>query len=90
MSSQPLDAYLLRLEADARTQGLVNPRIIAEAREHLADAIADGLDRGLSQDAAEREALARFGNPTDLTEAFRRVYPGTISSGISPRFSPPR
>jgi hypothetical protein len=74
MNSQPLDAYLLRLERTLRTQGLVNPRILAEAREHLADAITDGLDRGLSQDAAEREALARFGNPTDLTEAFRRVY----------------
>jgi hypothetical protein len=74
MTSKTLDAYLLRLERTLRTQGLVNPRILAEAREHLADAIADGLDRGLSEDAAEREALARFGTPDDLTEAFRRVY----------------
>ena len=74
MNSQTLDAYIIRLERTLRTQGLVNPRILAEARDHLADAIADGLERGLSEDAAEREALARFGTPDDLTEEFRRVY----------------
>ena len=65
---------MLRLERTLKRQGLVNPRIIAEAREHLADAIAAGLERGLSPDAAEGEALARFGTADDLTEEFRRVY----------------
>ena len=74
MNPKIVDAYILRLESTLRKQGLVNPRIISEAREHLADAIADGRDRGLSEDAAEREALARFGTPDDLTEELRRVY----------------
>ncbi len=74
MSAEPLEDYVLQLERTLRKQGLVNPRIIAEAREHLADAIDDGVDRGLSVEEAERAAFARFGNPEDLTEEFRRVY----------------
>jgi hypothetical protein len=74
MTSNALDAYMLRLERTLRRRGLVTPRILAETREHLADAIADGLDRGLPEDAAERDAMARFGSPDDLAEEFRRVY----------------
>jgi hypothetical protein len=74
MTSKTLDAYMLQLERTLERQGLINPRIIAEAREHLADAIAAGLERGLSPDTAEREALVRFGTPDELTEEFRRVY----------------
>jgi hypothetical protein len=74
MNSQTLDGYLLQLERTLRQQGIANSRILAEAREHLADAIADGLERGLSEDAAEREALVRFGTPGDFAKEFRRAY----------------
>jgi hypothetical protein len=63
MTSAALEAYLSRLERELRTRGLQKKRIVDEAREHLVDAIEDGLQRGLSVDAAEREALARFGPP---------------------------
>ena len=74
MSSPSLDHYMQRLARTLRSEGLVDPRIVDEAREHLRDAIEDGVERGLSVDAAERAALARFGDPLELTDAFRHVY----------------
>jgi hypothetical protein len=54
---------LTQLERQLRKRGLLDRRIVEEAREHLYDAIAEGLQRGLSVDAAEREAFVRFGPP---------------------------
>jgi hypothetical protein len=47
-------------------------RIVEEAREHLVDATAEGLKRGLSVDAAEREALVRFGPPETIAARFAK------------------
>jgi len=44
--------------------------MVEEAREHLVDAIEEGLKRGLSVDAAEREAIARFGLPESVAAHF--------------------
>jgi hypothetical protein len=63
MTSAPLDAYLSRLEHELGKHRLVDRRIVEEAREHLVDAIDEGRQRGLSVDAAEREAFVRFGPP---------------------------
>jgi HAAS len=63
MTSAALEAYLGRLERELRKRGLEDRRIVAEAREHLVDALQDGLQCGLSVDAAESEALVRFGPP---------------------------
>jgi HAAS len=63
MTSAALEAYLSRLERELRKRGLQDKRIVDEAREHLFDALEDGLQRGLSVDAAENEALMRFGPP---------------------------
>ena len=52
----------------------MDQRVVDEAREHLVDAIEDGVARGLPVDVAERVAFARFGDPDELTEAFRRLY----------------
>lgn len=62
----PLDDYVIRLERALRQRGRADPRIVAEAREHLVDAVDDGRARGLSIDEAEREALERFGAPEIL------------------------
>jgi hypothetical protein len=70
MMSARLDAYLIRLEDELRKHGLMERRIVEEAREHLADAIEEGLQRGLSVAAAEREALARFGLPETVAAHF--------------------
>jgi hypothetical protein len=74
MSSQSLDHYVQRLARTLRSEGLIDPRIVDEAREHLVDAVEDGVERGLSVEAAESAAFARFGDPDELTEAFQRVY----------------
>jgi hypothetical protein len=74
MTSSPVDRYVERFSKALRSEGLVDPRIVDEAREHLVDAIEAGVERGLSQDAAERAAFARFGDPDELTEAFETVY----------------
>ena len=62
MTSAALDA-ICRLERELRRRGLHERRIVEEAREHLFDAVDDGLQRGLSVDAAESDVLARFGSP---------------------------
>jgi hypothetical protein len=74
MSAQPLDRYVSRLTRTLRTQGVAGARIAAETREHLLDAINHGIERGLSIDAAERAAFARFGDPDALAHEFARVY----------------
>jgi hypothetical protein len=70
MRSQPLEAYLSRLEAELRKHGLVDQRLIEEAREHLVDAIRSGLEHGLSHEAAERDAFSTFGSPEAVAVAF--------------------
>ncbi len=63
MTSGPLDDYLRALESALRGRGIEPSRIVDEAREHLGDAIEDGLHRGLAGEDAERAALERFGPP---------------------------
>jgi hypothetical protein len=72
MMSAPVDAYLALLGCELRKRGLADSRIVEEAREHLVDAIQEGLDRGLSVEAAERQAFARFGPPEIVAAGFAR------------------
>ena len=61
MSNGPVDSYLRELERVLRERKLEADRIVEEAREHLADAVEDGIRRGLTRTDAEREAVERFG-----------------------------
>jgi hypothetical protein len=70
MTSDPLEAYLSRLERELTKRRLVSARIVEEAREHLVDAIEEGRQRGLSVDAAKREAVVRFGAPETVAAHF--------------------
>jgi hypothetical protein len=70
MTSAALEAYLTRLERELQKRGLQSRCIVDEAREHLFDAVEDGLQRGLSVDAAESEALVRFGPPEMVAAVF--------------------
>ena len=68
MTPGPLDVYLQALASALHERGHAAARIVAEAREHLADAVEDGLRRGLTREDAEQEAVERFG-PPDLIAA---------------------
>src|SRR5919197_2556245 len=70
MISARLEAYLSRLQHELQKHGLVDTTIIDEVREHLLDAVAAGLRRGLSVDAAEHEAFVRFGPPDMVAAGF--------------------
>jgi len=61
MSDGAIDSYLRELERVLRARKLEVERIVEEAREHLADAVEDGLRRGLTRTDAEREAVDQFG-----------------------------
>jgi hypothetical protein len=67
-----LEAYLAQLASELRNRGLGDTRMVEEAREHLVDAIEEGVRRGLSVEAAEREAFARFGPPEMVAAGFAR------------------
>ena len=70
MTSAPLEEYLRQLERELRKRGLLDRRIVEEAREHLVDAIEEGLQHGLSVDTAQREAFVRFGPPETVAAHF--------------------
>ena len=63
MTPASIDAYLRELRQALSERGRDDPRIVDEAREHLVDAVQDGLRRGLDRADAEREAMERFGPP---------------------------
>jgi hypothetical protein len=74
MMPHSVDAYLGRLRREAQLHKSMNARVVDEAREHLLDAIDAGLQRGLSIQVAEYEAFARFGDPNQIGDEFRRLY----------------
>ncbi len=62
--------YLESLERELRLAPRARRRVVAEARDHLHEAVAAGLERGLSPQHAERAAVECFGDPRDLAARF--------------------
>ncbi len=65
--------------------GAAGRRALAEAEDHLRSAVADGVARGLSQDEAEREAVARFGSVARVAGELRVAHRG-IAGWLRPAF----
>jgi len=63
MTSEQVTRYIDDLKRAFRSQGVFDAQIVEELRDHLIDAIEEGRLRGLTADAAEREAIARCGPP---------------------------
>ena len=59
---------LLRRILSLGRRASMEQEIDAELREHLAMCIDDNMARGMSREAAERDARMRFGNPTVTRE----------------------
>jgi len=70
MTHDPIAAYLDALAAALRSRHAYDPRIVAEARDHLIDAVDAGVRDGLSAEDAARRAIARFGDVERVAAAF--------------------
>src|SRR6266545_2442415 len=76
MKDDLIERYLDRLLTQLRGSARDVRRILAEAEEHLRDATAEAAATGMSEQEAQRQAIARFGDPR------------TVARRFSPRLSP--
>jgi len=63
MTSEQVTRYVEDLTRALRSRGAFDASVVAEVHDHLIDAIEGGIQRGLSAEAAAREAIARCGAP---------------------------
>jgi uncharacterized membrane protein len=68
------ELYLARVAAALRMPDATTREITEELAAHLADARDALVEAGLTIDHADREALARLGNPEDLANGVRRAH----------------
>jgi hypothetical protein len=64
--ADPRAAYLSRVAAHLRLHDGRTHEIVEELAAHIADATDSLVEEGLERDRAEREALARLGDPAEL------------------------
>jgi hypothetical protein len=76
-----VERYLDRLADSLVLRGRSVRRILAEADDHLREAVAAGEARGLDRAAAEEEAVARFGSPAEVARRFGAVE-GRVPAGL--------
>jgi hypothetical protein len=69
MSGDLIELYLAELRATLRTPGGV--LVLAEAEDHLAEAVAAGLAVGMSEREAQQAAISAFGSIRAVTRAHR-------------------
>jgi hypothetical protein len=69
----PVDTFLDRLFDLLGGSGAAGRRAFAEAEDHLRQATAEGVARGLSRVDAERAAVKRFGTPEQFAAGLRPV-----------------
>ena len=67
----PTGAYLDELARLLRRRS--RRRILAEVDAHLIEAVAAACARGAEPASAEREAIARFGEPADVARQFNAL-----------------
>lgn len=68
------ELYLARVAAALRLPRDLTAEVTEELATHIADATSDLQAEGLDPDRAEREALARLGNPDELAGGVRRAH----------------
>ena len=85
MVEGPVDRCLDELFDRLAGTGAAGRRALAEAEDHLRSAMADGIARGLTPEAAEREAVARFGSTGRVAGELRLAHRG-IGGWLRPAF----
>ena len=68
MKSDRIARYIDALTHALRSRGVFDRSLLKEVRDHLVDAVEDGVQRGAPADVAEREAISRFGRPDVVAE----------------------
>ena len=71
--SDLIDAYLDQLLGRLRGSARDVRRVLAEAEDHLREAEAAGVAAGLSEPAAQQQAINQFGSPRLVARHFRAV-----------------
>jgi HAAS len=74
MKAKPdrIQAYLRALERALWVRGLNDPDTLAEVESHLRESVEQGMERGLSVEEAERQALERFGPAKLVARTFEK------------------
>lgn len=67
-----IERWLRELRAELRHDPLLARRVCEEARDHLAEIVAEERSRGMTPDEAEEAAVRRFGAPGPLARRFDR------------------
>ena len=67
--TDPVAEYLNMIRSRLRTTPREAGRILAEAEDHLREAVADGLAAGLRQHEAQEAAISSFGSVNAVTRA---------------------
>jgi threonine/homoserine/homoserine lactone efflux protein len=73
------DDYLRDLTAALRRRGIGDSRIVEEARAHLVDAAEQGLRDGLTPEAADAQAVQRFGPVETVVRHYEAARPRIAS-----------
>ena len=69
-----IDRYLRDMSRRLAGAGPAGERALAEIEDHLRAAADEGIARGLTADAAEYEAVARFGKPVHIARQLRDAH----------------
>ena len=77
MREKNIQSYLRKLDNALWLRGLSNADTLAEVESHLLEAMERGIQNGLDQATAEKEALKRFGSVQVVASTF-------INERISP------
>jgi hypothetical protein len=76
-----VEAYLDRLFDLLSGSGARGRRVLLEAQAHLEEAVERAVAAGQTPEAAERDAVARFGSPEEIAEAHASA--GALPLGVA-------
>jgi len=80
MQAGRIQTYLRVLERKLWLRGSSDPEIIAEIESHLLESVEAGLHQGLSVDAAEQQALERFGSVNIIADTLEKERMGWMQT----------
>ena len=75
-----IQTYLSELKRALWLRGLANADTLAEIESHLRESVEQGMERGLSMEEAERQALERFGSVKVVAHTFEKERKDVMQS----------